>query len=180
MVLAALVGCVAPTACRQAADAEQLKAVDAMTTQAEAAVLTLNELDRRRYDRADSLFRATTDLFENRFNDTLGRQSAEQLGNHYLVLRSARAMGLDHDRVSTELAEAGRRLRALRADLAKGLMDPARGATAIATERLLLKDLDDNTHRLIDNYRALQRVWEGRQALDSLLADADPVTSYGP
>ncbi len=177
-VVAALAWGAVALACRQPADAEQIRSVDGMINNVEAASMTLNELDRGRYDRADSVFRQNAPRFAERFIDTLDRPGATLLGNHYLVLRTAYAMGQDHDRVAGELAEASQRLRSLRTDLANGVLDPQRGAMAIATERLLLHDLEANTHRLIDNYRTLQRTWDERQAVDSMLAGGDPVTSF--
>ncbi len=160
--------------CRGTADPAQMQAVNTLITEAEAAMLTLNELDRGRYHRADSVFRAQLHRYDDAFADTLGPEAATVLGQHYLVLRSAGAMGRDHDRIMAELRTTGDRLRDLRNDLATGLIDPARAATAIATERTLLRELMRNVQRCIDNYRLVQRTAGAQPKVDSLLATVTP------
>src|SRR5690606_40860824 len=61
---------------------------------------------------SDSLFQAEGALFLDRFRDTLDRGAADALGNQYLVLRAAKAMGEDHDRTLAELLTAITRLKA--------------------------------------------------------------------
>jgi len=176
--LAALVCGVQAPACRHAADPERSRAVDTLITSLEAATLTLNELDRGRYHRADSLFQAEGALFLDRFRDTLDRGAADALGNHYLVLRAAKAMGEDHDRTLAELLTAITRLKALRTDLASGALGADEGRTAIATERLAYRDLEANVHRTIDNYRTVQRAWEDRTRVGPL-PTAEPARTTG-
>ncbi len=155
--------------CRQAADPGQLQAVDGMITSLEAAMLTLNELDHGRYLRADSLFQQQQGSFNARFRDTLDRSTADKLGNHFLVLRASGRMGDDHMQLLADLTRATERLRNLRQDLSTAVMDPEQGALALARERITLHDLEANVHRAIDNYRTVQRMWEERDTIDTLL-----------
>lgn len=156
--------------CRPAADPAQLKALDSMITNTEAASLTLDELDHGRYLRADSLFRTLQQRFADKFRDTLGREEALLLGNHYLVLRAARTMGNDHLALRSTLEATAVRLRDLRRDLESGSMDQEQGAAAIARERLLMQDVEADVHRALDNYRTVQRAWEERTMVEPLIA----------
>jgi hypothetical protein len=160
--------------CRTAADPAQLSAVDGMITSLEAAMLTLDELDHGRYVRVDSLYTVHQQSFAQRFRDTLGRHEALLLANHFLVLRAARSMGDDHLALREHLADAAQRLRNLRQDLASGIMDHEQGAVALARERLILQDTEESVHRALDNYRTVQRAWDDRTEVGSLLADAGP------
>lgn len=158
------------SACRTAPDPGHMQAVNDLLSQAEAAVLTLNELDRGRYHRADSIFRQEHRRFDAAFMDTLERGPATILGQQYLALRAAAAMDMGHGRVLDELAVTTERLVALRSDLSNALIDPHRAATAIATERTLLRELMLNVQVSIDNYRMMQRTAEQHTAVDSLLS----------
>lgn len=155
--------------CQGPADPEQVRTVHTLIAETEAAMLTLKELDRGRYDRADSLFRVDLERYDAVFTDTLTPEEASVLGQHYLTMRSAAAMGRDHDRIIAELAISGQRLRALRSDLSTGLIDGPRAAAAIATERTLLRELMTNVQRCIDNYRMIQRTVGTQPRVDSLL-----------
>jgi hypothetical protein len=66
-------------------------------------------------------------------------------------------------------------LRALRTDIASGAMDPRAAAPAIATEKVLLTQLEADTHRAFDNYRSLQRAWDQRHQVAQLMGDANPI-----
>jgi hypothetical protein len=157
-------------ACRNPANEAQIRTVDSMITRVEAAKLTLNELDRIRYDRAAALYRSDSPRFVARFTDTLDRATAERLGNHFMVLRAAADMGNDHDLVVNDLAGSKERLRALRGDMVNGSMDAEEAAQAMINETIALDGLDAQVQQVIANYRAVQRAWDDLATVDSLLA----------
>ena len=156
--------------CRAGADTAQVEAVNELITDTDAALLTLNELDLGRYQRADSVFRLEQHRFAMIFEDTLERDDATILGQQYLTLRSAAAMGRDHQRMTKALDITAVRLRKLREDLTAGLIEKGQAATAIATERTLLRELMVNVQQCIDNYRRMQTAASTQDAVDSLLA----------
>lgn len=170
IVLSALPWSFVGQACRTAATPEQMKDVDGMLTRAEAALLTLGELDRGRYDRAAALYRSDAPRFMERFRDTLDRNTAERLGGHFLVLRAAEDMGKGHDQVVDELTSVRSRLRALRNDLMNGSMGGREASTAIRDEARAVDALDAPVQTVIANYRAVQRAWDSLASVDSLLA----------
>lgn len=159
-------------ACHSPADPVHVRSVEQLINSAESALLALNELDTLRYDRCDSLFLDGRAQLERRFRDTLARAEAGRLGNHYLMLRAARRMGEEHRALATELRDASARLRQLRNDLTSGALDPRSAATAIATERVLLAQLEEDTYRAFDNYRSLQHAWDRRHEVARTLAEA--------
>jgi hypothetical protein len=162
-------------ACQRPADPEQVRTVDTLIASVESAMLALNELDTARYRRCDSLYRADHTTLEQRFRDTLERGEAGLLGNHYLLMRAAARMGQDHATLESLLRSTVQRLRALRTDIASGAMDPRAAAPAIATEKVLLTQLEADTHRAFDNYRSLQRAWDQRHQVAQLMGDANPI-----
>ncbi|HMC98024.1 MAG TPA: hypothetical protein VKG92_10230, partial [Flavobacteriales bacterium] len=141
----------------------------------DAAILTLNELERGRYQRCDSMFQLQRPLFELRFRDTLDRATADALGNQFIALRAASDMGRDHERVLNDLGVTAERSRALRIDLQNGVMDPTAGRTAINRERTAWSLLETSVLGVIDNYRVLQRTWDNAAHIDSLLTLPPPL-----
>jgi hypothetical protein len=151
-----------------------MQAVDTLITTVEAALLTLNELDPVRYARLDSVLDAEQYRFAQRFEDTLDRGTADTLGNMYLMLRAAGDMGRDHERLVQELNTTVLRLRALRTDLELGAMRTDEAATAVSMERMVLRELEVNVHRAIDNYRLAQRTGDELSRLPALLGETTP------
>jgi hypothetical protein len=170
MVLIALVWGGLAHACRRSADAASLQAVDSLITTVDAAILTLNELEPARFDRAASAFTARERLFEERFQDTLDRGEAEVLANQFLSLSIAAGMGDDHQRTLRELQASAGRLRALRKDVMEAAMPVDEEKNVLATERQVLQVLHANVERTIANYRSIQQAWELLPVTDSLLA----------
>lgn len=158
-------------ACNTPATPEQMRTVDSMITNVKAAKLTLNELDRIRYDRAAALYRSDQGRFMQRFDDTLDRESAQKLADHFSVLRAASAMGEDHDRVVEDVMHTNERLRALRNDMIHGAMNSEDAAPAILAEERIVSTLDTMVTQVIANYKAVQKAWDDLAAVDSLLAN---------
>ena len=169
--IAAFATCVLWTACSQPPDPAQLAAVDQLITVTDAALLTLNELDRNRYLRSDSLLAQQQAGFEARFDDTLDRATALALGSQYIVLRAAEQMGTDHERVIAEIANASERLRNLRIDLAAGAIEPKSAGALIAAEQQQHSALIDAVHHVIDNYKLVQQAWDRRDSVAMRFAD---------
>lgn len=157
-------------ACNSPATPEQMRTVDSMITNMKAAKLTLNELDRIRYDRAAALYRSDQGRFLQRFDDTLDRESAEKLATHFNVLRAAADMGEDHDRVVEDVARTSDRLKALRNDMIHKAMDGKAATPAIRAELLIVSTLDTMVTDVIANYKAVQKAWDDLAEVDSLLA----------
>lgn len=157
--------------CRTPPDTAQLRTVDSLITSVDAAMLTLNELDRSRYTRTDSLFQAQRALFAARFADTLDRTTADALANQFITLRSATTMARDHEQVLADLGTTAERLRALQLDLRNSTMEPSKGKEAILTERAAWSLLETNLLGIIDNYRALQRTWDNVASIDPMITD---------
>lgn len=155
--------------CRTAPEPAQLNEIQGMITTMEAAQLTLNELDADRFDRLDQLHTEQQDAFMQRFDDTLDREGAKLLADHYLVLRDAASMAEAHRRVQQEVAGTVDRLKDLHTDLKAGALSPKEGGTMIASEREQVEALEENVHRTISNYRTAQRIWDGLQEVDSAL-----------
>jgi hypothetical protein len=156
--------------CKPAAGPSHLKSVDSLLTTVEAALLTLNELDRERYTRATAVYRSEAARFQERFKDTLDRPTAELLGNHFRLLRAAESMGEEHDQVLAELIVSKDRLKALRRDMESGAMNAQDADKALAAERDASAYTAVHVDAVIANYRTIQRAWEDRDAVDSLLA----------
>ncbi|MBL0127165.1 MAG: hypothetical protein IPP83_06825 [Flavobacteriales bacterium] len=156
--------------CAEPAQPAQLTAVDQLIFATDGATLTLNELDRERYDRSDSMFAFQQPLFTDRFTDTLNPVAAQALGSQYISLRASANMGRDHVRVLDELITTSARLRILRKRLADGTMDRNDGATAIAAEQQHHTAVIVGVHVIMDNYRQLQRAWDRRDTVNTLLA----------
>ncbi len=156
--------------CRTPADPAQLRAVDSLITTVDAAILTLNELDRARFLRTDSMFKAQRPLFETRFQDTLDRATADALGNQFIALRGSAEMGQAHENVLSDLSASSERLRALQLDLKNGAMEPDAARAVIANEFKTWTSLETSVLGVIDNYRVVQRAWEQMAHIDSLLA----------
>lgn len=157
--------------CRTPPDTAQLRTVDSLITAVDAAMLTLNELDRSRYSRTDSLFQTQLPKFTARFADTLDRATADALANQFITLRSAATMARDHEQVLTDLGTTAERLRALRLDLQNGSMEQAKGKEAILTERAAWSLLETNLLGIIDNYRMLQRSWDNVASIDPMIGN---------
>jgi len=168
--LAALAWSPLGVACRNPAGPEQIKAVENLMTRVEAAHLTLNELDRGRYGRAAALFRSEAERFSTRFQDTLDRRTAEQLGNQYLVLRAADGMGRDHDAVLLLLLRTRDRLHDLRNDLVSGAIGEEEAQRHVAAETRAVDALDAPVQAVIANYKAVQRAWDDLAEIDPLMA----------
>lgn len=158
-------------ACRTPPATAQLRTVDSLITAVDAAMLTLDELDRSRYTRTDSLFQAQRPLFAARFADTLDRATADALANQFITLRSAATMARDHEQVLTDLGTTSERLRALRLDLQNGTMKPSKGKEAILTERAAWSLLETNLLGIIDNYRMLQRSWDNVASINPMIGN---------
>lgn len=158
-------------ACNTPATPEQMRTVDSMITNAKAAKLTLKELDRIRYDRAAALYRSDQGRFMQRFDDTLHRETALTLANHFNVLRAASAMGEDHDRVMEDVIRTYARLTALRNDMTHGAMDSEGATDAILAEERNVSTLDTMVSQVIANYKAVQKAWDDLAAVDSLLVN---------
>ena len=170
-MMCALAGSSFLQGCRNPPDTAQLRTVDSLITVVDAAMLTLNELDRSRYTRTDSLFQAQSPLFAARFADTLDRATADALANQFITLRSATTMARDHEQVLTDLGTASERLRALRLDLQNGTMKPTKGKEALLTERAAWSLLETNLLGIIDNYRMLQRTWDNVASIDPMIGN---------
>jgi hypothetical protein len=158
------------SACRTPASEAQQRTVDGMITRVDAAMLTLNELDKGRYSRAAALFRSENPRFIQRFNDTLDRATAERLGNHFNVLRASGDMGQDHDLVLVELGRTSERLRALRQDMTNRAIGSDEVEGFLRTEAQRMDGLDGMVAQVIANYRSVQGAWDDLGAIDSLLA----------
>lgn len=156
-------------ACRTPANETQIGTVDSMITRLEAAKLTLNELDRSRYDRAAALYRSDEHRFLQRFQDTLDRSTALLLGNHFNVLRAAADMGRDHNLVADELVVSQERLRALRNDMVNGAFGAEEATLVMGNESKALELLDADIQQVITNYKSVQRAWDDLATVDTLL-----------
>lgn len=159
-------------ACAPDPDPAQLSAVDQLITATDGALLTLNELDRNRYLRADSLFALSEERFRARLSDTLAPTAAQALGSQWIALRGAAAMGKGHERILAELSAAAERLRLLRTDLAAGAISPEGGRPLIAAEQRRHAETIAGVHAVMDNYRLLQHAWDRRDTVEALLANA--------
>lgn len=159
--------------CKPSSGPEHLSAVDSMLTTVEAALLTLNELDRERYTRATAQYQADAERFKERFRDTLDRATAERLGNHFRMLRAAEVMGNDHDRLVSELKMTKERLRALRRDLESGTVPSAEADRNCSAERAASANLAEHVDAVIANYRTIQRAWEERDTVETMMADTN-------
>ena len=157
----------------QAPDPAQLTAVDQLISTTDAAMLTLNELDRGRYLRSDSLFVQQRVGFVERFRDTLDPRSAQALGDQFIALRASHEMGADHERLLDEIGTTSERLRTLRNDLANGAIKVHDAAPIIASEQKRHTLLIDAVHRVMDNYRVLQHAWDRRDTVAMLLSDTN-------
>jgi hypothetical protein len=169
MVLLALAWGGLVNACRRSADAASMQAVDSLITTVDAAILTLNELDPARFDRAASAFITRENEFNRRFNDTLQREEAELLGGQYLALQAAGDMAADHRRTLQELRGSAERLRALRRDVMNAVMPLEEEKKAIGTEAQVHQVLRANVDQAIANYRTIQQAWDLLPRTDSLL-----------
>lgn len=158
-------------ACTHAPDPAQLTAVDQLITATDGAALTLNELDRGRYGRADSLLQVHGAALTQRFGDTLRRDEARALGLQWIALTHADRMGDDHERVLADLTASGERLRLLRNDLATGAITAEHGKAAIAMEQKHHTEVINAVHSVMDNYRMLQQAWDRRDTVHVLLAN---------
>lgn len=157
-------------ACAAAPDPQQLTAVDQLIAATDAASLALRELDRGRYTRADSLFGDQDSALRARFAQPLRPEAAQPLASQWIALRHAAAMGADHERVLGELLASAERLRALRSDIAQGAVAPRAAAPLIAAEQQRHAAVMDAAHAVMDNYRILQRAWDRRDTVRTLLA----------
>jgi hypothetical protein len=171
LALIALAWGVLANACRRSADAANLQAVDSLITTVDAAILTLNELDPARFDRAAAAFAQREGDFQRRFQDTLERSEAELLGDQYLALNAADDMASDHRRTLQELRGSAERLRALRRDVMNAAMPLEEEKVALATETQVQQLLRENVDQTIANYRIIQQAWDRLPATDSLLTD---------
>ena len=169
MVLLALIWGGLGNACRRSADERNLEKVDSLITTVDAAIMTLNELDAGRFERAHAAFSEREPLFKARFADTLDRKSAEVLGDQYLALQASGTMATDHLRTLQELAGSAERLRSLRQDVINAAMGSEEERTAIGTEEQVHGLLQANVQRTIQNYRTIQDAWEKLPVTDSLL-----------
>lgn len=169
--------CVLLGSCSRSPDGNRNAALDDLITATDAAMLTLNELDRGRYIRTDSLFETERPYFLRRFEDTLDRERAQLLAEQYVALRAARDMGHAHDRVLAAAVEAGERLRALRMDLAHGAIDLDELGPLLAGEQRSHLVLMEAVHVTIDNYRTLQRTWERADSAALILAERTTTTA---
>ncbi len=172
LILLALVWGVLANACRRSAEAAHLQAVDSLITTVDAAILTLNELDPERFDRAAAAFATRAEQFQERFQDTLERAEAELLGNQFIALNAADDMAADHRRTLQELRGSAERLRALRHDVMNAAMPIYDEKNAIATEMQVQQVLRANVEQAIENYRTIQQTWEQLPRTDSLLTIA--------
>lgn len=156
--------------CVQPPDQAQLTALDQLISATDGALLTLNELDRKRYSLADSLFGVEESGFMARFSDTLSKPEARALGNQWIALSRSGAMGSDHMRVLDALATTAERLRVLRKDVADGAMSGKDAAPLVAEEQRRHIGLMNSVHAVMDNYRMLQQAWDRRDTVTALLA----------
>jgi len=169
--------CVLLHSCARSPNGETNAALDDLITATDAAMLTLNELDRGRYVRTDSLYETERPFFLRRFQDTLDRERAQLLGEQYVALRAAREMGHDHDRVLASAVMADERLRALRADHAHGAIGTDELGPLLAQEQRSHLVLMEAVHATIDNYRTLQRTWERADSAALFLAERTNATA---
>ena len=172
--LLAFASCALWAGCHQAPDPAQLTAVDQLITTTDAALLTLNELDRTRYHRSDSLFQEQRDSFAMYFHDTLDRYPAKALGDQFIALRASQEMGAAHERMIADIATSSERLRTLRTDIANAAMGKAQATSIVAAEQQRHTIMIEAVHRVIDNYRLLQLAWDRRDSVASLIADTNP------
>ncbi|MCB9183291.1 MAG: hypothetical protein H6591_05185 [Flavobacteriales bacterium] len=156
--------------CAQPPDPAQLTALDQLISATEGALLTLNELDQARYERADSLFREEETDFRERFSDTLSRPEAKALGNQWITLSEAADMGAGHAHALATLDATSERLRALRQDIAEGAFSTAEAQPLIAEEQRRHIGLMSSVHAVMENYRLLQQAWDRRDTVTALLA----------
>ena len=175
MILLALVWSGLVNSCRRQADEQNLRKVDSLITTVDAAIMTLNELDPGRFERAHAAFAVREPLFKERFADTLDRRSAEVLGDQYLALQAAGGMASDHVRTLQELAGSAERLRKLHQDVGNAAMGMEEERSAIGTEEQIHELLQANVQRTIQNYRTIQQAWEKLPATDSLLNTGTPI-----
>jgi hypothetical protein len=168
--LAAFIASALLMACAAPPDPQQLTAVDQLISATDAASLALRELDRGRYERADSLFSAQDSALRARFTAPLRPDTARPLANQWIALRNAVAMGGNHERVLNELLTSAERLRALRSDIANGAIARKQAAPFIAAEQKRHTALIEGAHAVLDNYRILQRAWDRRDTVLTLLA----------
>lgn len=169
--LAALIASALLMACAAPPAPEQITAVDQLISATDGAMLTLNELDRGRYVRADSLLRMQGEVFAQRFADTLGRNEARALGLQWIALTHAGGMGADHERILSDLIASGERLRVLRSDLANGAITSESAKAVIASEQKRHTEAIIAVHAVMDNYRLLQQAWDRRDTVQVLLAN---------
>ncbi len=172
--LFAFTSCALWAGCHQAPDPAQLTAVDQLITTTDAALLTLNELDRTRYHRSDSLYQDQRGSFAMRFRDTLDRSTAKALGDQFISLRASQEMGTAHERTSADIAASSERLRTLHTDIANGAIDKEQAASLVTGEQQRHTTLIEAVHRVIDNYRMLQLAWDRRDSVAALIADTKP------
>lgn len=158
-------------ACAKAPDQQQLTAVDQLITATDGAALTLNELDRSRYEEAASMLASDSAAYAWRFGNALRPDEARVLGSQWTTLRGAAAMARDHERVLAELIASAERLRALRNDILIGAMDARSAAGIIANEQERHTEVSAGVLAVIDNYRALQQAWDRRDSVRLLFAD---------
>ncbi len=169
LAVLALIWVIMANACKRSPEAQSLQTVDSLITTVDAAILTLNELDPDRFDRATAAFSAREADLARRFQDTLKRAEAELLGDQYLALQAADEMGTDHRRTLHELRGSAERLRALRRDVMNAAMPIEEEKNAIRTEAQIQQMLRTNVEQAIANYRRIQQAWDRLPATDSLL-----------
>ncbi|HRF81589.1 MAG TPA: hypothetical protein PL070_16045 [Flavobacteriales bacterium] len=177
ILLAGLVALVASTttsSCRRAADPRQLATVDSLITAMEAARLTLNELDTQRYAKADSVLQRTRGLFLRRFNDTLDKATAAQLGAQFVELRETGRRGMDHRATLQHISESTVRLKRLRSDMVQGALQEDEIVNAMRQEARSAEQAEKNLLLVIENHQATGRSLQLQLTVDSLLADTLP------
>jgi len=172
--LVALVASTTVSSCRRAADPQQLATVDSLITAMEAARLTLNELDTQRYAKADSILQRTRGLFLRRFNDTLDKATATQLGAQFVELRETSRREADHLATQQNLSESTIRLKRLRNDIAQGALPEEGIVNALRQEARAAEHAEKNLLLVIENHQATGRSLQLQPTVDSLLADTLP------
>lgn len=162
-------------ACRPSPDPGQLRTVDSLITDTEAARRALEELDTSNYAAADAFHARHADALATWLADTLDASTAELLANAAICLGGSATMAEDHRGTITALKEVRGRLGDLRNDLLAGAVRPEEGRTIVGRESALAEAMDSNLHHLVGNYKALQQVMAQLPRLDSLLTPLNPL-----
>jgi uncharacterized membrane protein len=173
MVLPWLAPLLMGTACSQPPSSGQVATVDSLIVANHAALLTLRELDHRRYQRLDSLNRTHGQAIRARLSDTLRPGEARVLATVYLGLREAALMVRDQVSLLQRAEQRDQRLYLLKEDLLADRLPLREAAAYIDLERRVQAYDHQQLLTAIANYRAAQGAWEQCDSVEYVLAQAD-------